>query len=199
MGALRSHPRAEKVLSFWCVFGEARVEERLWREPAQSRFGRRKALSLSKGYLRPFPERVQVSARGKSQRLQRVLSDFGAEHSFAAGCARLQEHYGFSLNASAVRTVTLAQAARAAQTLEAAYEESFRILPAVGAETVVAEARWDDDLHARSRRRPRRGTAPAVERNAAFGGAGARLHADLLRGHFRKRRRSRAALGPLHA
>lgn len=83
---------------------------------------------------------MQVRARGKSQRLQRVLTDFGVEHSFAAGGARLQEHYGFSLNASAVRTVTLQHAARAAQTLEAGYQESFRILPAAGSETVVAEA-----------------------------------------------------------
>jgi len=83
---------------------------------------------------------VQVRARGKSQRLQRVLTDFGAEHSFAAGCARLQEHYGFSLNASAVRTVTLRHAARAAQTLEVGYQESFRILPATGAGVLVAEA-----------------------------------------------------------
>lgn len=83
---------------------------------------------------------MQVSARGKSQRLQRVLTDFGVEHSFVAGCARLREHYGFSLNASAVRTVTLQHAARAAQTLEVGYQQSFRILPTTGAEAVVAEA-----------------------------------------------------------
>lgn len=81
-----------------------------------------------------------VSARGKSQRLQRALTDFGVEHSFATGCARLREHYGFSLSASAVRTVTLHHAARAAQSLEAGYRESFRSLPALGPEAVVAEA-----------------------------------------------------------
>lgn len=83
---------------------------------------------------------MQVSARSKSLRLQRVLTDFGAEHSFAAGGARLREHYGFSLNASALRTVTLRHAQRAAQTLAAGYQESFRILPAEGAGAVVAEA-----------------------------------------------------------
>lgn len=103
------------------------MEERLWREPAQS-------------YLRPFTEGVQVSARGKSGRLQRVLTDFGIEHAFAQGCARLQEHYGFSLHASAVRTVTLQHAARAAGKLAAEYQESFRVLPATGAQTVIAEA-----------------------------------------------------------
>lgn len=81
-----------------------------------------------------------MSARGKSRRLQRVLSDFGAEHSFAQSCARLQEHYGFKLNAPAVRTVTLAQSRRAAQKLEAHYGRSFRSLPARGASLLVAEA-----------------------------------------------------------
>ena len=104
-----------------------RIEERIWRTPQQS-------------YLRVLPGCLGVSARGKSRRLQRVLSDFGAEHSFAQGCARLQEHYGFSLNASAGRTVTLIHAQRAAQTLAAEYEGSFRQLPAQGAPTVVAEA-----------------------------------------------------------
>jgi len=117
----------KKALTWWCVFGPVTVEERIWREPACS-------------YLRPFTARVQVSARGKSQRLQRVLTDFGAEHSFAAGCARLREHYGFSLNASAVRTVTLAHAERAAQVLATGYQQSFRSLPAKGAGTLVAEA-----------------------------------------------------------
>lgn len=104
-----------------------RIEERIWRTSRES-------------YLRVLPGCLGVSARGKSRRLQRVLSDFGAEHSFAQGCARLQEHYGFSLNASAVRTVTLLHAQRAAQTLAAEYQESFRELPAQGAATMVAEA-----------------------------------------------------------
>ena len=83
---------------------------------------------------------MAVRARGKSPRLQRALTDFGIEHSFAAGCARLQEHYGFSLNASAVRTVTLAHAARAVQAVKAQDRQSFRVLPARGAAAVVAEA-----------------------------------------------------------
>src|SRR5262249_26012432 len=70
---------------------------------------------------------------------QRVLSDFGAEHSFAQSCQRLKEHYGFSLNATAVRQATLQQAARAAAQLEAHYKQSFRILPKTGPEYIVAE------------------------------------------------------------
>jgi hypothetical protein len=108
------------------VFGLVGVEERLWRAPGQS-------------YLRPFAAVAKVSARGKSRRLQRVLCDFGAEHSFARGNERLKEHYGFELNASAVREATLHHAARASRQLEAHYAQSFRMLPARGPAQVVAE------------------------------------------------------------
>lgn len=83
---------------------------------------------------------MQVSARGKSRRLQRALVDFGAEHSFARGNERLQEHYGFGLNASAVREVTLAHAARASAQLEAHYAPSFRVLPREGPTHLIAES-----------------------------------------------------------
>jgi hypothetical protein len=103
------------------------VQERIWRDPTHS-------------YLRCFAQRIGVSARGKSRRLQRVLSDFGCEHSFARSCARVEEHYGFKLNAPAVRTVTLAQSRRAVTKLEKHYAKSFRSLPARGASTLVAQA-----------------------------------------------------------
>ena len=69
-----------------------------------------------------------------------MLSDFGAEHSFRQSCQRLKEHYGFELNASAVRDITLQHAGRAAARLEIGYEQSFRILPQTGPAYVVAEA-----------------------------------------------------------
>ena len=102
------------------------MEERIWRAPGRS-------------YLRPLPARTGLSARGKSRRLQRALSDFGAEHSFRRSCERLREHYGFELNAAAVRDATLRHAARAAAHLEAHYATSFRVLPGSGPACVVAE------------------------------------------------------------
>ena len=78
--------------------------------------------------------------RGKSRRLQRVLTDFGVKHSYAASCKRVKEHYGFSLNASAVRTETLRHARRAAEQLERQYSEPFRVLPAQGVGHVIGEA-----------------------------------------------------------
>lgn len=119
--------RKKKALTWWCVFGAISVCERIWRAPGRS-------------YLRPFTSRVGVSARGKSRRLQRALSDFGAEHSFAQSCQRLKEHYGFELGASAVRDTTLQHASRAAARLQADYAQSFRVLPRRGPANVVAEA-----------------------------------------------------------
>jgi hypothetical protein len=72
--------------------------------------------------------------------LERVLTDFGIEHSFAHAAARVQEHYGFEINVSAVREATLEQADRAEQILQQEYEQPYRALPAVGAAQVVAQA-----------------------------------------------------------
>jgi hypothetical protein len=102
------------------------VRDRIWRSATQS-------------YVRPLPTRLRVSARGRSRRLERVLTDFGCEHSFAKAAASVEEHYGFVVGASAVRTATLEHAQRAQQQLEKVYVESFRVLPKVGVEHVIAQ------------------------------------------------------------
>lgn len=96
--------------------------------------------SGSKSYLRPLAARLGVTPRGKSRRLQRVLTDFGCEHSFARAGQSLQEHYGFELGPSAVRKATLTHAQRAKETLEKEYAQPFRLLPAKGPAHVIAEA-----------------------------------------------------------
>ena len=103
------------------------VRDRIWRSATQS-------------YVRPLPKRLGVSARGHSRRLERVLTDFGCEHSFAKATESVQEHYGFEIGASAVRAATLEHAQRAREQLERGYAQSFRILPKVGAQQVIAEA-----------------------------------------------------------
>jgi hypothetical protein len=103
------------------------VTERVWR-------------TAEKKYLRLLPEGIGVRARGRSRRLERVLTDFGCEHAFAHAAARVREHYGFEINTSAVREATLQQAQRAGKKLAAQYQEPFRILPAVGAEQVIGQA-----------------------------------------------------------
>jgi hypothetical protein len=103
------------------------VRDRIWRTD-------------SKSYLRPLPERLGVVPRGRSRRLERVLSDFGCEHSFARAAQSFGEHYGFEIGASAVRQTTLEQAQRAQQELEAHYQQPFRVLPAKGAPHVISQA-----------------------------------------------------------
>jgi Uncharacterised protein family (UPF0236) len=102
------------------------VRERIWR------LG-------TKNYVRLLPERLGISCRGRSRRLDRVLADFGCEHSFVRAAQSLQEHYGFALGASTVRVATLEHAQRAREQLQAGYRESFRLLPAVGAPHVIAQ------------------------------------------------------------
>jgi hypothetical protein len=103
------------------------VRERIWSSPTKS-------------YIRLLPERLGVTCRGKSRRLQRVMTDFGCEHSFARAAASVLEHYGFEMGATALRTVTLAHADRAQEKLHKEYKESFRVLPALGAKYVIAQA-----------------------------------------------------------
>ena len=103
------------------------VAERVWR-------------TADKKYLRMLPQAIGVSPRGRSWRLDRALTDFGCEHSFVHAAARVKEHYGFEINASAVREATLEHAQRARQKMETQYQKPFRALPPVGAEHVIAEA-----------------------------------------------------------
>lgn len=57
--------------------------------------------------LRPFCQSAGVRNRGYSQRLQRVVVDFGAEHSFGKAAERLREHYGIDVSIEAIRQHTL--------------------------------------------------------------------------------------------
>jgi hypothetical protein len=109
------------------VFGRVSVRDQIWRTAHQP-------------YVRPLPQRLGVSARAKSRRLQRVLTDFGCEHSFAKAAQSVREHYGFEMGPSAVRHATLAHAQRAKEKLEKEYAEPFRALPAVGQEHVIAQS-----------------------------------------------------------
>jgi hypothetical protein len=87
------------------VFGVVRVSERVWR-------------SEQKKYIRLLPPAIGVTPRGRTQRLERVLTDFGCEHSFQHAAARVLKHYGFEINVSAVRDATLHHADRAEQILQ---------------------------------------------------------------------------------
>ena len=109
------------------MFGEVRIEEMILRTANIHR-------------LRPFAGHAGVSGQCKSMRLQKAMTDFGIEDSFASANKRLREHYGFSLDASAIRTATLRHSRRAQQMLQGEYTQPFRNLPAAGPGTIIAEA-----------------------------------------------------------
>jgi hypothetical protein len=69
-----------------------------------------------------------------------VLTDFGCEQAFGRAAQSVREHYGFELGAGAVRRATLKHARRAREGLQKQYQGSFRVLPAVGASHVIAQA-----------------------------------------------------------
>jgi hypothetical protein len=56
--------------------------------------------------VRPFSTTAGVKCRGYSGPLQRRITDFGIEKSFAKAARQIKEHYGFDVPASAVCSIT---------------------------------------------------------------------------------------------
>jgi hypothetical protein len=64
--------------------------------------------------------------------LQRVLTDFGADHAFAQAAQKLKEHYGIELSSSTIRAVTLRHA-------NALYQQQSKAHPAEETSGVMAQ------------------------------------------------------------
>jgi hypothetical protein len=64
------------------------------------------------GRYRPFCQVAGIRPRGYSTRLERALTDFGAEESFERAAVRLQEHYGIKIASNAIRRITYRHARR---------------------------------------------------------------------------------------
>lgn len=60
--------------------------------------------------VRPFLVAAQIKSRQYSLPLQRAMTDFGAEESFAQAARRVHEHYGIEVSVNAARAHTLAHA-----------------------------------------------------------------------------------------
>jgi hypothetical protein len=85
---------------------------------------------------RSFCRRAAVKSRGSSRRVQRALTDFGADEAFAQAAVKFKEHYGVEVSVDRARRTTLAHAARmAAQT-----PPPSRALPGQGVDVLLAEA-----------------------------------------------------------
>lgn len=87
--------------------------------------------------LRPLLARLGVAARGCSRRLQRALTDFGADEAFAAAAAKVKEHHGLEVNPERVRRVCLKHAGSIA---ERAVVQPHTVLVAKGPDWIVGEA-----------------------------------------------------------
>ena len=75
---------------------------------------------------RPFQRLTGLRCQGKSLGLQRVLTDFGAEKSFAQASGQLREHYGVELDPSSVRQVVERQAQRAEELVGTEHQEALK-------------------------------------------------------------------------
>jgi hypothetical protein len=82
-------------------------------------------MELSSPYLwkkgegsKPLIDDLGITHNGRTETVNRALTDFGIEDSFARAGKRFEEHYGFRLSASTVDRVTKASALQAEAYLE---------------------------------------------------------------------------------
>lgn len=86
--------------------------------------------------VRPFCGQAKVRCGGSSRRVQRALTDFGADEAFATAAKKFEEHYGVEVSVYRARQITYEHARR----MVAEVPAPNRALPAKGAAVVVAEA-----------------------------------------------------------
>ncbi len=85
------------------VLGELTAEETLYRNKRTNH------------EIRPFRKLIRLEHRDYSLKLQRIIVDFGVDESFTKAQRKLQEHYGLSINHTAIREITLTHALQAKQ------------------------------------------------------------------------------------
>lgn len=81
-----------KKLCWHTTFGDIGVEEPQYRRGTKR--------------VRAFVRSAKVSHRGCSRPLQRAVTDFGADQTFAQVMDKLVEHYGIILGESTIRRIT---------------------------------------------------------------------------------------------
>jgi hypothetical protein len=73
---------------------------------------------------RPVRETLGIECRGRSQAVERALSDFGAEESFGQAAKRFEEHYGWDVGRTTILRVVEAVAAETEQFVAARLADS---------------------------------------------------------------------------
>ncbi len=72
--------------------------------------------------MRPTTDILRIQKSGRSTRLERVLTDFGADESFAKAAKKLREHYGFEMG----RTTILRVVENRAEEIQSYVEERLQ-------------------------------------------------------------------------
>jgi hypothetical protein len=86
--------REKKTLFWWTRFGKITVIEQVYRRVGDNL------------QVRPFVLTAGVKCRGYSLGLQRILTDFGSEESFAQASLRVSEHYRIEIGGTSIRRIT---------------------------------------------------------------------------------------------
>ena len=67
---------------------------------------------------KPLVDEMGITHQGRSMAVERALSDFGIEESFAQAAKRFKEHYGYEIDLSTIRRVTHENARQARSFVE---------------------------------------------------------------------------------
>jgi len=111
----------KKKLSWHTTFGDINVDEPQYRDGTKR--------------IRPFSQSANVSNRGCSLPLQRVVTDFGADQPFAKAVGKIVEHYGVLLNESTIARITEGHAKEIFETYPP--PESWPTQPGTGTTIIV--------------------------------------------------------------
>jgi hypothetical protein len=93
-------PQTKKRLPWHTRYGVVEISEQTYR------------LRRTGKLVRPFVAAAKITCRGYSLGLQRILTDFGADHSFAQASAKVKEHYRIEVPVSGARKYTLKHATK---------------------------------------------------------------------------------------
>lgn len=121
--------RCRKKVPFywWTTWGKIEFVEQVFTDPEA-------------GFQRFVSPAIGVTNRGMSKAMMRVAADFGLESSFAHAVERIQEHYGFEINTSAIRKATYKTCQKCTDILNKKYDTPCNAIPAKGESVILAEA-----------------------------------------------------------
>jgi hypothetical protein len=104
--------QSRTVITYNVIFGPIEVESPyLWSNGQSSK---------------PVKDRMGLTHQGRSESVERALTDFGIEESFGQAAKRFEEHYGWPVDKSTVRRVTESVAAQAEEYVEERLDEERR-------------------------------------------------------------------------